>query len=72
MGHILRGDSFGKHSLLGRIEGTRVRMRHRLKFVNTILQRFGDGRRTVDLMRLADDRGRWPSIVTNVTRLALQ
>lgn len=67
VGHILRGDNFEKHCLLGRIEGRRARGRQRLKFMDTILQHLGGGRGTVDLIRLADDRGRWRSMVADVT-----
>lgn len=38
-----------------------------VKFMHTLLGRVGAGRRAVNLVRLADDRGRWRSMVANVT-----
>ena len=70
LGHTLRSESIEKTCLLGRIQGRRARGRQRTKLMDTILQQLGNGWRTVDLVRLADDREGWRSMVADVTRLA--
>lgn len=67
LGHALRAEGLERECLLGKIEGTRARGRQRIKFMDAILMELGDGRRVVDLVRLADDRQRWRSMVSNVT-----
>ena len=67
LGHTLRSEGLEKCCLLGRVEGRRARGRQRIKYMDSIVQFLGDGRRTVDLIRLAGDRSRWRSMIADVT-----
>lgn len=67
IGHIMRADGLERNCLLGRVEGTRSRGRQRIKYMDALLEQLGDGRRVVDLVRLADDRTDWRSMVADVT-----
>lgn len=67
LGHILRADGLERTCLLGRVEGTRSRGRQRIKYMDALLAQLGDGWRVVDLIRLADERSRWRSMVADVT-----
>ena len=61
----MRRNGFKKHCLLGMIEGRRGRGRQRLKFMNGIRDVIGC-ETVVDVLRLAEDRSVWRSIVANV------
>ena len=67
LGHILRAEGLERECLLGKIEGKRARGRQRIKFMDALLKEIAYGQRVVDLVRLADDRQRWRSMVSNVT-----
>ena len=65
LGHVLRGSNLEKDCLMGTIEGTRARGRQRLKFMDGIKTLIG-GSDMGEIIRLAEDREEWRSIVANV------
>ncbi len=67
VGHILKADGLEKNYLLGRVEGRRAGGRQRIKYMDALLAQLEDGRRVVDLVRLAEDRAEWRSMVAEVT-----
>ena len=64
LGHVLRGSSLEKDCLLGFIEGTRARGRQRIKYLDIIKMLVG-AQSAGEVVRLAEDRRRWRSIVAN-------
>ena len=67
VGHIMKADGLERNCLLGRVEGTRSRGRQRIKYMNALLAQLGDGWRVVVLVRLAEERTEWRSMVAEVT-----
>ena len=67
VGHIMRADGLERNCLLGKVEGTRSRGRQRIKYMDAVLAQLGEGWRVVDLVRLADSRSEWRSMVADVT-----
>ena len=65
VGHVLRGDSMEKVCLMGMIEGNRARGRQRIKYLDGIKTLVGV-RNVGEVVRLAEDREGWRSIVANV------
>ena len=65
VGHVLRGESLEKHCLMGMIEGNRARGRQRIKYLDGIKTLVGV-RNVGEVVRLAEDREGWRSIVANV------
>ena len=67
LGHTLRGGGIEKDCLLGMIEGRRARGRQTSKFMDGIKECIRcDTMREV--MRLAEDKAEWRSIVANVNQ----
>ena len=65
LGRILRGINFEKYCLIGVVEGTGTSGRPILKNMDGIITLVRC--RTVgEVFRLAEDRGRWRSIVSNI------
>ena len=67
LGHIVRANGIEKDCLLGRVEGRRARGRQRLKFMDTLEEQMDHRWKTADLIRMAQERGRWRSLVADVT-----
>ena len=65
LGHTLRGNGLEKDCLLGMIEGRRARGRQRNKFMDGIKEVVGCGR-IDEVLRLAEDRSAWRSIVADI------
>ena len=65
LGHVLRGRSLEKDCLLGMVEGTRARGRQRIKYMDVMKTLVGQ-RCIGDVVRLAEDREGWRTIVANV------
>ena len=65
LGHILRGNGREKDCLLGMVEGRRARGRQRTKFMDGIKEFIGCERMD-GVLRLAEDRSAWRSIVANI------
>ena len=65
LGHILRGNGREKDCLLGMVEGRRARGRQRTKFMDGIKEIIGCERMD-GVLRLAEDRSAWRSIVANI------
>ena len=67
LGHIIRANGLEKDCLLGRVQGRRARGRQRLKFMDVLKEQMDHRWKTADLIRMAHDRGRWRSLVADVT-----
>ena len=73
LGHILREDKLEKLALQGKIEGRRARGRQRMKYIDSLLKDINSVNGMRDLMRLAEDRKSWRSMIAHVNQdLALQ
>ena len=66
LGHVLRGDGLEKDCLFGMIEGKRAQGRQRLKYMDGIKEMLGR-EKIEEVVRLAENRREWHSIVANVT-----
>ena len=67
LGHILRARGMERDCLLGRIDGRRARGRQRKKYMETLLESIDRGWNTVDLIRMAEERKEWRSMIADVT-----
>ena len=65
LGHVLRGSNLEKDCLLGVVDGTRARGRQRVKFMDGVKTLVGC-RNVAEVIRLAENREEWRSIVANV------
>ena len=65
-GHKLRHDGLEKDVFLGKIEGRRARGRQRITFGSSLIQDIPGEMTAAELVRLAQDRGRWRSMVAHV------
>ena len=65
VGHMIRENGVEKNCLLGMVEGTRSVGRQRMKYLDSLRGDIGI-RRTELLVRIAEDRSRWRSIIANV------
>ena len=68
LGHLLRHDCLEKEEFLGRIEGRRARGRQRLKFGSSLIEDIPGEMTVAGLVRLAQDRERWRSVVAHVNQ----
>ena len=66
LGHDLRTGGLEKTCLLGMIAGKRARGRQRQTYLKSLTQHLGGGFKTHDLLRLAQDRSGWRSMVAYV------
>ena len=73
LGHILRENKLEKLTLQGKIEGRRARGRQRMKYMDSLLKDNNRISGMRELMRLAEDRKSWRSMIAHVKQdLALQ
>ena len=73
LGHILRENKLEKLTLQGKIEGRRARGRQRMKYMDSLLKDNNRINGLRELMRLAEDRKSWRSMIAHVKQdLALQ
>ena len=68
LGHLLRHDCLEKTVFLGMIEGRRARGRQRLKFGASLIEDIPGEVTVAGLVRLAQDRERWRSMVAHVNQ----
>ena len=67
LGHLIRARELEYDCLVGRIEGTRARGRQRKKYMDCIREDLQGQISNNELIRMADDRERWRSMVADVT-----
>ena len=67
LGHLLRGRGLEKDCLLGRVAGRRARGRQRKKFMDSLLEDIGGRYSVAEMVRMADERENWRSMIANVT-----
>ena len=73
LGHTLRENKLEKLTLQGKIEGRRARGRQRMKYMDSLLKDNNEINGMRELMRLAEDRKSWRSMIAHVKQdLALQ
>lgn len=70
LGHVLRRRGLESDCLLGRVEGRRARGRQRIEFMDSLLQDMDGIHSVAEVVRMANDRERWRSMIADVTRLA--
>ena len=68
LGHLLRHDCLEKDVFLGKIEGRRARGRQRMTFGSSHIEDIPGEMTVAGLVRLAQDRGRWRSMVAHVNQ----
>ena len=68
LGHVLRHDCLEKDVFLGKIEGTRGRGGQRITFGSSLIRDIPGEMTVAGLVRLAQDRGRWRSMVAHVNQ----
>ena len=68
LGHIIRENELEKLVLAGRVEGKRARGRQRKKYIDSLLADVKGVTSAVQLIRLAEDRERWRSMVAHVKK----
>ena len=68
LGHMLRHDCLEKDVFLGKIEGRRDRGRQRITFGTSLIRDIPGEMTVAGLVRLAQDRGRWRSMVAHVNQ----
>ena len=68
LGHILRHDALEKDVFLGKIEGRRARGRQRMTFGSSLIEDIPGEMTVAGLVRLAQDRERWCSMVAHVNQ----
>ena len=66
LGHLLRHDCLEKEVFFGKIEGSKAKGRQRLKFASSLVEDIQGKITVAGLVRLAQDRERWGSILAQV------
>ena len=70
LGHVVREGGLEKICLEGMIQGKKDRGRQRINFLDSLLKDLGDNTKPHELLREADNRERWRSMVNNVEDMA--
>ena len=68
LGHVIREDDLEKTVLMGRIAGRRARGRQRIKYLDSLLMDINGVDTAGDLMRMAEEREEWRTMIANVKR----
>ena len=66
LGHTLREDKQEKLALQGKIDGRRARGRQRTRYLDSLIEDINSVNGMSELMRQAEDRGRWRSMIAHV------
>ena len=67
LGYILRAGGMERVCLLGRVEGSRARGGQRRNFMETLMESIHRGWSVADLVRMAERREDWHSVIADVT-----
>ena len=70
LGHVIRENGLEKICLQGMVDGKRARGRQRVKYLDSLTQDITGNKKPHELMRDAEDRARWRSMVAHVQDMA--